>query len=636
LGSIQTSKRRTAPLAALSCLGALCLSGPAQAAQTATPADINDLSLEELAALEVTSVSKHPQRLSEAPAAIYVITREDIRRSGATSLPEALRLAPNLEVARQNAASYSIAARGFNSPQAGNKLQVLIDGRSVYTPMASTVFWETLNVMLPDVERIEVISGPGGTVWGANAVNGVINIVTRKAGDTQGGYAEGGVGGQDRVLDLRYGGTLGENAAFRLYATGFSRGSTLEGDHDLVHGNGFRGVQGGFRIDGEARDDTYTLQGDAYRNVVDLLAYRLNGANLLGRWTHPMGAASTLTLQAYVDRADRRYLVATDRLDSLGLEAQANTTLGERQRVTWGADFRAWRSEFDSFVIFGFARPKANLSVGSVFARDEIALPHDLELTLGLKLEQNSYSGFDYLPDVRLAWEPNDQTLVWSSVSRTVRTPSRIDRELSGAGIIAESPNFASEVLVAYQIGYRLQPTPRTSLSISTFYNAYDDLRTTELTNGGLPVMLRNGLQGHTSGLEAWGKYSVNPSWRLSAGVSTLRKKLRVEHGHFDLSHGQTGGQDPSYQASLRSEMNLSPRVEFDVGLRAVGRVSPTNVPAYVEADARIGWRITDQVALSLNGYNLLHSDHLEVINPATATVMAIPRSAYVSLRWEY
>lgn len=619
----------------------LALAGLVAAGLGAEPAvaagsvqDLNQLSLEELANVEVTSVSRTPERLSEAPAAIFVIGREDIRRSGATSLPEVLRLAPNLEVARLNATAYAITARGSNSPQSANKLQVLIDGRSVYTPVASTVFWETLGVDLSAIERIEVISGPAGALWGSNAVNGVINVITRTAADTPGVFAEIGGGTNDRTATVRYGGKLGSTANFRVYAVAFGRESQPNRKPDDITSDTAEGVRGGFRVDGTAGRGDFTVQGDLYHNTIDLLDYRLTGGDILGRWSHPLGDSSSLTVQGYYDRADRRYLVANDLLQSFDLQAQVNTQFRDNHRVVAGAELRVWRSEFDSLVVFGFTDPKRTLTLGSVFAQDEITLSPKVALTLGLKLEDNSYSGVDYLPNVRLAWRPNDRTLLWSAISRAVRTPSRIDRELQGAGILAASPDFDSEVMTAYEVGSRVQPTPATTFSVSGFYNVYDNLRTTETRNGRLPVMLRNGLRARTYGVEAWGAYQVSGRWRMSAGLSTLDKELRLKPGRVDLARMQAAGEDPSYQAFLRSQMNLGSGIELDLGYRRVGRVHPSNVPAYSEADARIGWRIRDGLELSLSGQNLLHASHLEVINPDTAPVTRIPRSVYLGLRW--
>jgi iron complex outermembrane receptor protein len=620
-------------IAALSCFGLFGAWGlDARALDLASASDLDQLSLEELLNVEVTSVSRAPERLGDAPAPIYVISAEDIRRSAASNLPEALRLAPTLEVAQQNVANYAITARGFNSPQSGNKLLVLVDGRSVYTPVASTVFWETLNVALPDVERIEVVRGPGGTLWGANAVNGVINVISKSAADTQGALLHVGAGDRDRNATLRYGGDLGDGAAFRVYGLWFNRGESLERRRGDPTSDGARGLQGGFRLDAVSGPGEWTLQGDAYRNTMDLQDYRLTGGNLLARWNRPLSERSRVSVQAYYDRADRRYQVANDLLQTLDLQAQLNAAVARRHRLVAGGEFRAWRSEFQSLVGIGFQEPRADLSVGSAFIQDEIALAPAVALTLGLKLEHSSYSGLDYLPNARIAWRATPDNLFWSAISRAVRTPSRIDRELSALPFLAPAPDFEPEGLIAYEAGYRGQPLPSLTLSLSAFYNAYDDLRTTERQPGGGAVMLQNGLRGRTYGFEGWAKYSLTPSWRLSGGFTTLHKDFELKPGHQDLTGLQALGQDPSYQVSLRSEANLSPSVELDVALRRVGRVSPSAVPAYTEADARLGWRLSEQAELSLVGRNLLHESHLEVDNPATAPVTPIARSVYVSL----
>jgi len=613
------------------CIGAAALeAAPAAASEVR---DLSSLSLEELGDINVTSVSKRDEPLSRAPAAVFVITREDIRRSGAINLPEALRLAPNLDVARMNTAAYTVTARGFNSPESANKLLVLIDGRSVYTPLASTVFWESQGVVLADIERIEVISGAGGTLWGANAVNGVINVITRRADTAQGPLVVAAAGSHDDSLAMRFGARLGENAAFRVY--GQARRGDFGGAGPLAADAPFNSAQGGFRIDGDAGADSFTLQGDLYRNKADLLDTRLKGENLLGRWRRALGGDSAVQLQAYYDKATRDYLVASDGLETFDVQLQHNLSLGPRHQVVWGANYRTWKSEFNSLVAFGFAQPTKTLDLASLFVQDNIDLTRGLTLTLGLKLEDNSYSGLDSLPTARLAWQPNERTLFWSSASRAVRTPSRIDRELEARPIFTPSPDFASEKLTAFELGYRGQPTPRLSLSVAAFYNLYGDLRTASLTNGRLPLFLANDLGGNTHGLEAWGTYTVTPWWRLNFGASALKKDLKLDAGRTDLTRKQAAGQDPAYRAQLRSQMNLGDRVELDVALRTVGRVSPSNVPAYTEADVRIGYRLTDTLEVSLAGANLLHDDHLEVIDPSTAPVTAIPRTVLLTLRWE-
>ncbi|KAA0595298.1 iron complex outermembrane receptor protein [Azospirillum lipoferum] len=610
------------------------------AAPAQTIEDLSTLSIEELGAIKVTSISKRPEPLSDAAAAVYVITAEDIRRSGATSLPEALRLAPNLEVARLNTAGYTVTARGFNSPESSNKLQVMVDGRSVYSPVASTVFWEGVNVPLSEIERIEVVSGPGGTLWGANAVNGVVNVITRSAGDSTGGFAEVGAGSGERNGTLRYGVKAADGAmALRGYLTGFDRRSSFAVTRGDASTDAFDGSQAGFRLDGKTGDGaaggaaSYTLQGDLYRNHTEWLDTTLHGGNLLGRWTHKLGDGSSVQLQAYYDQQNRDYLVATDRVQTFDVQAQHNVALGSRHQLVWGAQYRVWQSAFRSLVAFGFPDEDKTISLGSLFAQDEVTLAPKLKLTVGLKAEYNSYSGFDLLPNLRLAWRLSDAHMLWTAVSRSVRTPSRIDRELSGGGILAPSPDFQSERLTAYEVGYRGQPTANSRVALSAFYNVYDDLRTTSMTGGGLPIMLRNDMEGSTYGVEGWGSYGLTSWWTLHAGANWLHKSLRLKPGANDLSRFQAAGQDPAYQLQLRSRMNLTPEVEFDATLRRVGRVAVSNVPAYTEADLHLGWHVTPALELSLFGQNLLHARHLEAYDPSNNAPRAIGRSIYARLR---
>ncbi|CAO3425957.1 TonB-dependent receptor plug domain-containing protein [Azospirillum endophyticum] len=629
----------TGPARRLAAALALSLILLPSAAPAQTVEDLSTLSIEELGSLKVTSISRRPEPLSDAAASVYVITAEDIRRSGATSLPEALRLAPNLEVARLNTAAYTITARGFNSPESSNKLQVMVDGRSVYSPVASTVFWEGVNVPLSEIERIEVVSGPGGTLWGANAVNGVVNVITKSAGDglgpdSRGGFAEIGYGSGERNGTLRYG-ARAEGMALRGYLTGFDRRSSHAATPGDASTDGFDGSQAGFRLDGTAGGGaaSYTLQGDLYRNHTEWLDTTLHGGNLLGRWTHRLGDGSSVQVQTYYDQQNRDYQVATDRLQTIDIQAQHNVALGTRHQLVWGAQYRAWQSTFRSRVAFGFPEDEATISLGSLFAQDEVTLAPRLKLTAGMKVEYNSYSGFDILPNLRLAWRLSDAHLLWTAVSRSVRTPSRVDRELSGGGFLAPSPDFRSERLTAYEVGYRGQPTANSQVALSAFYNVYDDLRTTSLTNGSLPVMLRNDMEGNTYGVEGWGSYGLTSWWTLHAGANWLHKNLRLKSGTTDLSDFQAAGQDPAYQVQLRSRMNLTPEVEFDATLRRVGRIAVSNVPAYTEADLHLGWHVTPSLELSLFGQNLLHARHLEAYDPSNNAPRAIGRSVYTRLR---
>jgi iron complex outermembrane recepter protein len=608
----------------------------AGAARAPSLEELRNLSIEDLANVEVTSVSLRREPLSEAPAAIYVIRGEDIRRSGAVSLPEALRLAPNLEVARVSSQTYVISARGFNSPNASNKLLVLIDGRSVYTPFFSSVFWDQQQVMLDDIDRIEVISGPGGTTYGANAVNGVINIITKSSRDTQGGLLDLKYGSFDKSGAGRWGGKLGDAGTYRAYALGFGLGHT-----DLPDGTSasddWNGKQAGFRSDFAALGSALTIQGDVYENRLDTPGGRLSGGNFLGRWTKQLGDGSSLQVQSYYDRQDRHAVPGVEsRTNTFDIQAQHDFRLGTAHEIVWGLGERVVRDRFQNTLnVFVLEPAGETLTLTNIFAQDTIALSDDLKLTLGTKLEYNTFSGFEYLPSGRLGWRASPTDFFWGAISRVVRTPSRLDRELQAPGILAPAPNFRSEKLIAYEAGYRAQPIPQASLSISLFYNQYDDLRTTSLSpSGGLPTVLANGLAGDTYGFEVWGDYSVAPWWRLSPGLQMLRKRLHLKPGATDIAGIQTStGQDPGHQAFLRSYMTLPHDVEFDVDLRQVGSLGGVSVPSYFEADVRFGWHVTPDLELSLAGLNLVHAHHAEASTPPP---LEIPRSVYAGVRWRF
>ncbi|HJU17271.1 MAG TPA: TonB-dependent receptor [Stellaceae bacterium] len=618
----------------------------AGAAHAQSIEELRQLSLKQLGEVEITSVSLRPEPLSQAVASVYVISHADILRSGATTLPEVLRLAPNLEVARLNAFTYTITARGFSSPESANKLLVLIDGRSVYSPLGSTVFWDALDVNLDDVERIEIVSGPGGTLYGANAVNGVINVVTRGSSQTQGGLADLGGGTIDRHGTVRYGGRLGDFATYRVYGVGFQQGDTtpvlpIDRSHDSWHGG-----QAGFRADGKAGADAYVLEGDIYNNQVDGSGRfaddaRVLGGSLTGHWTRRLDADSSLALLAYYSR-DIRVLPGSirDELDTYDAQIQYNLAVGAHQIVS-GAEFRTYDEGVFSAGPFFFPMPREFIYLGNVFAQDEIALRPDLKLTLGSKLETDSLSGPHFLPTLRLGWQAAPGAFLWSAVSRAVRTPSRIDQELQSPGFLAPAPHFGAETLTAFEAGARGQPLPQLTYSISAYYNLYDGIRADELTNGGLPIVLGNGIAGDTYGVEMWGTYQLLGWWRLKPGFEWLHKNFHLKPGATDFSQFQAIGQDPSYQALLRSEMDLPHHTEFDVALREVGPISRPPlvaelVPGYIEADARIAWHATKVLTLSLEGSNLLHARHLEAYDPSTTAPRYIPRTVFVRLRTRF
>ncbi|HXA39002.1 MAG TPA: TonB-dependent receptor [Phenylobacterium sp.] len=596
---------------------------------------LRDFSLEDLGNLTVISVSKRAEPLSEAPASVFVITAEDIRRAGATSLPEALRLAPNLEVARLNAAQYAITARGGNSAESSNKLLVLINGRSVYEPIGSGILWQQVDVAMDTVERIEVVSGPGGTLWGANAVNGVINVITKS--DIEGLNLDVGGGNLDRNTTVTYGGRLGGLLANGTVSA-FDRGG-FDRAPGILAKDGFRGLMGAFRLDGGDKGLTYSLSTNIYNNHQDEADGRLWGGSVIGHANRTLANGSTLDVQAYVARDDRSAVDTHERRDTYNIQAQDSMTLGAHDLVV-GGEARVWREYFLSTNIFHFADPRATISVGAIFVQDVVALRPDLKLTAGLKLEDNSYSGLDWMPNLRLAWTPADNALVWAAASRAVRTPNRIERELTATGILLPSPRFQSESLWAYEAGYRVQPTSRISLSVTAFYDVYDDLRTDQFPATILPIVLRNGGAGQSYGLEAWGTFTLTDWWRLRAGANTLHRDYHTKAGFDDFTQLQSVGYDPKYQAQLRSDMQIGPALSLEAALRRVGTVSGVNgvtyAPAYTEADVTLALQVRPGLDLTLSGFNLLNDHHLELDDASTTPVRAIPRSIYLGLRWGF
>lgn len=578
------------------------------------------LSLAELGEIEVTSVSKRPERLREAAAAIHVITGDDLRRSGVNSLPDALRLAPNLQVGRITGLNYAVSARGFNSLEASNKLLVLIDGRSVYSSLHSGVFWDFHDVMLEDVERIEVVSGPGGTLWGANAVNGVINVITRRPAESLGGLVSAGIGTLDRDIAARYGGAVGDKAAYRVYVKAFERGPTVNAA-GVKFPDDWDRFQGGVVAEWTGARDSVRIQGDIFESAFEDFPSDISGGNALIRWSHTFGNGTPLNVQAYYDRTHRIAPPGIDEtVNVYDLDLQHTFEVGERHAIVWGGGYRSTRSSFANATPFELVNRTRALDLANVFIQDEISLSPRLTLTAGLKLEDHEYTGLEYLPNVRVAWQVRPDTLLWAAVSRAVRTPSRIDRELisRAPGFFGPSPDFDSESLVAYEAGVRAHPAADLSLAVAAFYNVYDDLRATARPPGGGPARFVNAMQGHTYGVEASGIYNLAEWWRVSASVNVLRKSLHIMPGVNDFSNMQAGGNDPDVQYAIRTQINPVADVEIDAGLRGVDELPRPLVPAYVELDARLAWRATDTVELSVAGFNLLDAHHPEVGVPAT------------------
>jgi iron complex outermembrane recepter protein len=595
-------------------------------AQTIAASSLADMSLEELANLEVTSVSRHTERLADAPAALYVITGEDIRRSGVTSLPEALRLAPNLEVARIDSHQYAISARGFNN-SIGNKLLVLIDGRTVYTPLFSGVFWDAQDTLLEDIERIEVISGPGATLWGANAVNGVINVITRHASETGGTLAEAGAGNKERGIAARHGFDL-SGGAMRIYAKAFDRDHTVRADGSPVRDE-WRNTQGGFRGDWGG----LTLQGDLYKGSIQQPVgddISIAGGNLLGRITR-----GNLQAQLYYDNTQRDMPgTFSERLNTFDAELQHSFQATPDQLVTWGGGHRRAYDRVANSTQLAFLPDKTTLRWTNVFAQDEIALGKQWRLTLGSKLESNVYTGTEFLPSARLAWKLDPQQLLWTAASRAVRAPSRLDRDLFAPAqppfLLAGGPDFRSEVAKVYELGYRAQPSARLSYSVTGFYAQYENLRSVE--RAGSVFVLGNNMEGYGKGVETWGTFQATRNWRLSAGALLLDQDLRLKPDSTDTTGVSAAGNDPKHQFSLRSSLDIAGNKHFDVMARYVGELPNPNVPAYTAVDARYAWQVRRELELSVTAQNLFDHGHAEFGTPSTAS--EIERAVFVRLKW--
>ena len=646
---------------------------------------LSSMSIEQLMNIKV-SILGSSETVSQTPAAVSVVTQDDIKRSGARNIPEALRLVPGLDVAQIDSSEWAVSARGFND-QSANKLLVLQDGRSIYTPLFSGVFWDVQDAMMEDIDHIEVVRGPGATVWGANAVNGVINIITKSAEDTQGWLVSGGGGTLERgFADARYGGKIGDNAWYRVYGT-YSDHAGADLPDGTEANNSWQMARGGFRVDGNASEqNSFTVQGDGYagwiRHVLDGLYspvppytesvaddWQVHGADLLGRWTHTFSDTSDLKVQAYYDYTGRKAAIFDEERHTFDLSLQHEFALGGRNKAVWGLGYRVTTDTEQNNPNISFNPDTQTENLYSGFVQDEIALVKDrLSLTPGIKLEHNDYTGFEYEPGARLLWIPwadsslrslSSQTF-WASVSRAVRTPSRIEESFTSTmadplfpplpEVSYGSKDFESEKLMAYEIGYRVQPLEKLSLDLAAFYNEYDDLRNVEVIAGPtlltpttpLTTVLGNDLYGHTYGVEISATWKVADWWRLQPNYTYLHMSLHAHPAGLippdsNPTVSQIEGSNPQNQFSIHSSMDLPQGVTFDTALRYVDNLPYFNIASYFELDARLGWRINKHWELAIVGQNLLHDHHAEfasteVMTQATET----PRSVYGTITWRF
>ena len=599
------------------------------------PSKLKKLSLEELMNIEVTSVSGQSEKLTEVASAVQVLTGEDIRRSSATRLPEALRLASNLQVGHANSHDWAITSRGFNGlPSSGgilaNKLLVMIDGRSIYNPLFGGVYWDVQNIMLADVDRIEVVSGPGGTLWGANAMNGVINVVRKSAKETQGLYVSAAAGSllQDQA-EMRYGFRLDSNIFCRIYGQRFDQKSTR-----LIKGNDARDswnmTQGGFRMDYyPSEKNTLTLQGDFYGGIANLdsLLKRTStdGQNVLAHFKHLFSDKSDLTIKAYYDRTWRTTSSALPfiyNLNTYDIDIQHHFQIGNRQSILWGGGYRLQQDK----TARSFIPLSREMPLYSGFIQDEITLvPKLLKLTIGSKLLHNVFTGFEIQPSARIAWTPGDRHTIWTSVSRAVRTPSRFDADIT---VDPSIPKFDSEKVIAYELGYHIRPVDRLFLSFATFYNQYTDLRSLDSTsNTKFPIILANSQRAESWGFEFSSSFQATEWWRLHGGYTYFYKNISSTSPRVLPVSVAFEGVDPQNQIMLQSIMDLPKDLSLDISGRYVDvlpAVSATipGTPSYITFDVRIA-RQFKYFEVSVVGQNLLENYHSET------GVNEIPRSIY-------
>ena len=597
-----------------------------------SPDELKKLSFEQLMNIEVTSVSKKSEKLTEVASAIQVITYEDIRRSGATNIPEALRLAANLQVAQLNSSAWIISARGFNAAFS-NKLLVMIDGRTVYSPLFAGVFWDVQGVLLEDVDRIEVISGPGGTLWGANAVNGVINIITKKSSDTQGLYVSGAAGSMLRADGaVRYGGSIGPDIQYRVFARHSGRDNTFLPDGN-AHSDQWRISQTGFGVDWNASEsDAVMVQGNFYGGTHETLPEHstVDGQNVLARWSHLFQGGSHLNIQGYYDRTWRRDIPSTitDQLETYDLDFNHSFQIGNIHQIVWGGGYRFMHDVAQHSTDFvGLLPPTRNMRLFNGFIQDEISLFSDrLKLVLGSKIQHHYFSDFEIQPSARLAWL-NPKYTFWAAVSRAIRAPSRIDVDYfiptfpvpPTSPSVAGGPNFISEKVTAWELGFRFNPSANATLALSTFYNIYNDLYSVEALPNTLTYQIQNGTQGDSRGVELRARFAVNQWWRILGGYTYFYKNLENKPGHiYDF---RDLGNDAENQLLVHSIIDLPLNFQLDITARYIDTLPKPYIADYFTYDARIAWA-HKQFEVSVVGQNLWEDRHREFLTQ-------IPRSFY-------
>jgi iron complex outermembrane receptor protein len=629
------------------------LAQPVELPATSDKHSLADLSLEELMNETITSVSKREQKLGDAAAAIFVLSHDDLRRSGATSVAEALRLVPGMVVGSVNASQWAVSARGFSGVFT-NKLLVLVDGRAVYTPLFAGVYWDLQQTMLEDVDRIEVIRGPGATIWGANAVNGVVNIVTRSAEETQGGMIYGGGGDVHQAMGgVRYGGRMGEKAHYRVFASYESNAA-----HPQADGRSARDAwhlrQGGFRLDHDPQPGTHlTWQAEGTGLDLDRHASDAYNVNTLARWTRESSERSSTEVQTYYDRTYRNEAMRSrNTIDTLDLTGQRTVGLGARHDLIWGFGCRLIESTVEAGAPGVEVRnTDHSLRLFSAFVQDEVrVVPDRLTLTAGVKLEHNDFTGLEVQPSLRAVFKPTEMQTVWAAASRAVRTPSEVEgRDLFAIAIgppvsgpdgglyvptVVGNTDITAEILSAYELGYRSQPARTWNLDLAAFYNDYSRLiGFSDVTRfipgtpvGTAEIPWSNLLSGVAYGGEALVTLSPTAVWRLTAGYAQMRVRIR---GPAAAAQG-FGAQPPRHQLVLRASHDLTRQVSLDAQVRYVDPI--LSVARYATADLRLSYRATDRLELSLVGQNLFDGQHPEQPSFPITVTTEVPRGFHLKI----
>ena len=641
------------------------------------PPDLADASLEELMNIQVTSVSKKEQKLGKAGAAIYVTTQEDIRRSGATNIPDLPRMVPGVDVAQIIASVWAISIRGFND-RYGDKVLVLIDGRSVYSPTSGGVNWDHQDVPLEDIERIEVIRGPGGVIWGANAMNGVINIITMSAKATQGGLMRAGTGSEDSAqLLAQYGGKLGAKGAYRVFGN-YANVRNANFPDGTEAGDGWHKSHAGFRSDWNfSARDSVTVQGDLFKSsewqpistVYTNQMFReatLNdketndAGNVLGRWSHILSNGSDASLQLYYDRYEHGDRGLSETRNTVDLDFQHHLAVGARHDIVWGLGYRVTSDHFRRGYGLSYTPSRRTDGLASTFVADEIKIAGSLWVTLGSRFEHNNYTGLEYQPNAQLVWTPKSGQAIWMSASRAIREPARADVQLENDvaafrlenGVLAVvkllgTSGRKAEQLHDYEAGYRTQIGKRLSVDVAAFSSYYLGLQTNEpgipyftATPAPfhlvVPTLFQTNASGHTCGGEIFANWNVTRRWRVSPGFSFIHMNVVGDSSSQDPDAGEIVTQTQARQFQVRSFLNLTRRLDWDTALSYVGKLGAGPTPSYTRVDTRFGWRIGESLEIGIAGQNLLTPRHAEFVDTFQLNHTLVERRVFGKVTWHF